>query len=279
MFTTFATLLSGGMMLILATGRPADIAWRYYRLIGMLVVALTAVTVAWQFSRADEAAMAGRWPDVLLIGCGVGAIAATLLSALAQRKPVLLRAVLVLGGLCGIASGTMIASPIFINTSGTQASTATWLVWIATRASEALLIGSVTAAWLLGHAYLTATRMTIHPLRRFGRWLAASLSIRLILALGGVGWLLWHLPWSAASSGAESESMTVMGFVSSYWIVLSLRFVVGLVIAGVLTVMVLDCIRLRSTQSATGLLYFNSVLIYLGELSAQHLAVQTGWCF
>jgi hypothetical protein len=34
-----------------------------------------------------------------------------------------------------------------------------------------------------------------------------------------------------------------------------------------------QCVRLRSTQSATGILFFASVLVAIGELTSQQLAL------
>ena len=46
----------------------------------------------------------------------------------------------------------------------------------------------------------------------------------------------------------------------------------GLLGLGVLGYMVWDCVRRRSTQSATGILYIAMIFAYFGELSAAELA-------
>ena len=46
---------------------------------------------------------------------------------------------------------------------------------------------------------------------------------------------------------------------------------------GFFAYMVADCVRLRSTQSATGILYFGSVFAYIGELASQQLLLDCGW--
>jgi hypothetical protein len=132
----------------------------------------------------------------------------------------------------------------------------------------ALLLGSITVAWLLGHAYLTATKMTIAPLRRFSRLLlwatigrtafvALSVGFSFVVAVPGAPWILARF--------AES------------WLVVFMRVGLGLVAVVVFAYMVRDCVRLRSTQSATGILYFGSVFAYVGELASQYLIRQYGW--
>lgn len=51
----------------------------------------------------------------------------------------------------------------------------------------------------------------------------------------------------------------------------------GLVAVAVFAYMVTDCVRLRSTQSATGILYFASLFVYMGELAGLWLILECGW--
>ena len=59
--------------------------------------------------------------------------------------------------------------------------------------------------------------------------------------------------------------------------ILTLRIAVGLLAVGLFAYMVADCVRLRSTQSATGILYFASIFAYVGELANLQLIAQYGW--
>jgi len=129
----------------------------------------------------------------------------------------------------------------------------------------AWLTGTVTLAWLLGHAYLTATKMTIDPLRRLSKLLCAAIVVRCLFVLGSI---------AAAYLVGGDELTNRFG---REWLILTVRVVAGLLTVGVFSYMVLDCVKLRSTQSATGLLYFNSVLVYIGELSSQYLTGRLGW--
>ena len=61
------------------------------------------------------------------------------------------------------------------------------------------------------------------------------------------------------------------------WLFAILRIGVGLVAVAVFAYMVSDCVRIRSTQSATGILYFGSVMAYIGELASPYLTRELGW--
>ena len=123
----------------------------------------------------------------------------------------------------------------------------------------------MSLSWLLGHAYLTATKMTIEPLRRLSKLLCVAIVVRVVFVFGSitVAYLV---------GGDELTSRF-----SREWLILAVRVIAGLLTVGVFSYMVLECVKLRSTQSATGLLYFNSVLVYIGELSSQYLTGRLGW--
>ena len=59
-------------------------------------------------------------------------------------------------------------------------------------------------------------------------------------------------------------------------ILISVRLAVGLLVPLVFAYMVWETVRLRATQSATGILYFAMVLAYVGELTGLYLARETG---
>lgn len=133
--------------------------------------------------------------------------------------------------------------------------------WISA-ALGAGVLGAVTAGMLLGHAYLTHVTMPIDPLRRLSRVVAAT--------------VLLKAAWTAANLAASREVLNADGPQATWlWLMLGLRIGVGLLGLGVLAYMIHDCVRLRNTQSATGILFIAMVFAFLGELSAAEL----GWTF
>ena len=132
-------------------------------------------------------------------------------------------------------------------------------------ASSAALLGTATTAMLMGHMYLIAPGLTIAPLLRL---LAALLGATLVrLALSGLALGLW-------SSTAGHLAVTLEGE-TALW--LPVRWGLGFVGPLVLGVMAWQTAKIRSTQSATGLLYVVVIFCFLGELTGQLLQGTTGF--
>lgn len=290
MFSLFATLLAGGMLIALGLGRVAETSAKYVRLVGVLALALSALVTA---SAVLDPGAGSAFPPrggasawIPLVGsalCGIGAACVIVQAPAVALKAMPLRLSAWTGGAAGIVSACVavhvsLALDVPAPAAGALVAPDTTLMAtlrVLSLAGGAILLGSVTVAWLLGHAYLTATEMTIAPLRRFGRVLGAAYVLRLALAALVFALIIHHAKTSGASLAiallGERGALPIRG------IALLVRWLVGLLVPGVFTWMVMDCIRLRSTQSATGLLYFNSALIYFGELAAQYLLMDMGW--
>ena len=110
--------------------------------------------------------------------------------------------------------------------------------------------------------------MTIDPLRHVTRVLSWAVSIRVAFLIVSVA--------IAFFLGRDADP-AVPAYFARAWLVLTLRIGVGLVAVAVFTYMVSDCVKLRSTQSATGILYFGSLCAYIGELASQHLTTECAW--
>lgn len=251
-------------MLVLATARPQPLAWRFVRLVGLLVVAVVAVPLVWGF-RGATVDMPAHALGVVL------ALAGVLVSGLAPvfgRVPALFHGLCAVGGVAGVVAGFRLSSDPTIPLSLPPGPI---VLRITGQVLAALFLGSITLAWLLGHAYLTATKMTLDPLRHFSRLLLWAVSLR--AAFFGVSvfaaWWLGSAAWGSFTATAERSLLT--------WVFLALRVGAGLVAVAVFAAMVRDCVRLRATQSATGILYFGSILAYVGELCGQQLCAQFGW--
>jgi len=110
--------------------------------------------------------------------------------------------------------------------------------------------------------------MTIVPLRHFSRMLSWSVAIRIVFLLLSV-LIAWR--------GVGGASPAILTHLEQCWLIATLRVGVGLAAVAAFAYMVSDCVRLRSTQSATGILYFGSVMAYVGELASQQLVRELGW--
>ena len=116
----------------------------------------------------------------------------------------------------------------------------------------------------------SATAMTIAPLRHFSRLVLFAVTARALFAVVSVT-TAWAM--SDPAVGAEPALHRLM----DTWLILLLRLLVGVFAVGIFSWMVLSCVRLRATQSATGILYFSSVFAYVGELAGFHLLATCDW--
>jgi hypothetical protein len=103
--------------------------------------------------------------------------------------------------------------------------------------------------------------MSIAPLQRLLAGLFVALVFGMVLAAIG----LWS--WTAEHSLLNLEEAVVL------W--LPLRWGLGFVAPLVLCVMAWQTARIRSTQSATGILYVVVIFCFLGELTGQLLREST----
>jgi hypothetical protein len=128
--------------------------------------------------------------------------------------------------------------------------------------ASAAVLGAATTAMLMGHSYLIAPSMSLTPLLR----LVAALMTATFLRMGLAGAGLWF--WTAGH-GFDSLDETAL------W--LPVRWGVGLFAPLVLDWMAWQTTRIRSTQSATGILYVVVIFCFLGELTSQLLLRNTGF--
>lgn len=137
-------------------------------------------------------------------------------------------------------------------------------------ATAAGLLGSVMLAMLLGHAYLNIPGLPIVHLRRLGWLFGAFLGARLIAVGLAAGKLLGG---NAASAPGRLDAEAILASDLPF---LGVRLALGVLVPGVLAVMVDRTARIRSTQSATGLLYVALIFVLFGELIASYLWAASG---
>lgn len=121
---------------------------------------------------------------------------------------------------------------------------------------SAIAAGGTAGAMLLGHSYLTARGLSFAPLKRMAWLLFAILVLRTLSVV-------------PAFLARDLQMMD--------WVFLSLRVGLGLLVPLLLGWMVIQCVRIESNQSATGILYAMTVLVgVFGELIAVYLRYARG---
>ncbi len=137
-----------------------------------------------------------------------------------------------------------------------------------TALSSAWLVGASAAAMILGHWYLVVLDLPIHALRRLTLLLVLGLGARaLVLAWALAGPVRPALAAALLVAGGEFDPDGVF-----VW----MRLLFGLVAPLSLIGFIWKTVEIRSTQSATGILYVQMFLILAGELLATYLRLTAG---
>jgi hypothetical protein len=131
-----------------------------------------------------------------------------------------------------------------------------------TQLPAALVLGSSAVAMLLGHWYLVAPKLPITYLKAVTIALIAAILIRSGFLVEAV---LRH-----------QEQLQGMHFYEIYGMFFLQRIALGLFLTMVLSVLTYFCVKIRSTQSATGILYVVLVFCLIGELTGAYLWLKTG---
>jgi hypothetical protein len=122
----------------------------------------------------------------------------------------------------------------------------------------ALALGSALAALSLGHWYLVTPSLSVHPLIQLTFLCLGALVAQIVL-----------LPLLLLLPGPRPDRIQLL--FSEYLVFLGVRIVFGLLAPLVMTLMTWRTARIRSLDSATGLLYVVSALILAGEIAARTL--------
>jgi hypothetical protein len=131
--------------------------------------------------------------------------------------------------------------------------------------AAAALLGSVVVAMLLGHWYLVRVNLSESHLVRFAVIFGVAVGVR--TALLGLG-LIAYGAQVPGGLGRYIESVVIYRGVF-FWP----RVLLGLLAPAVLAVMSYQTARMKSTMSATGILYIAVIFVMIGELLARYLVV------
>lgn len=142
-----------------------------------------------------------------------------------------------------------------------------WLL-VSTDLTSALLMGAAAGAMILGHYYLVVLDLPIQALRR--------LTILLIVAIGLRTLVVAVVLAGPAHPGLAEARTVAAGLWSIDGVFVWMRLLFG--IAGPLSLVwfIWKTVEIRSTQSATGILYVQLFLVMAGELLAKYLRVAVG---
>jgi len=249
MFFLFFTHLGVGLLGCMLLVPCERLGRQFFTLNVLLALAFLLLALAARWSRGQ-----GLSPE-LLACVGLSAAYATSLRFRRNRiSPALLGAAAAAGTVSVVREAAHLASL-------PEARLSTPLLAAHFLTSSALL-GAVTLDMILGHFYLVIPRLSFGPLRRMTLAFAVALGLRLAVS----AWTL-ACSWDSWASAWRLDSTR---FLLRYGFFLALRVVFGIVGPVVLAYLVWECVKIRSNQSATGILYVATAVVLIGEIAAKY---------
>lgn len=131
-----------------------------------------------------------------------------------------------------------------------------------------VLLGAAAAAMILGHFYLVVLDLPIGALRKLTLLLAGALLARGAVVAAGL--------FGPVHAGLEGARLVAAGLWSADGVFVWMRLLFGIVGPLSLIWFIWKTVEIRSTQSATGILYVQLFLVLSGELLATYLRVAAG---
>lgn len=246
MLALFCLRLASGLLGSLLLLRPAQVNPRFFRV--QFLTALGLMAVAAFFLRAGADTF--MW---LTLGAAMGLCFLGSLVWSLEKAP---------GGMLFILGSAVASVTALLHASFEVFPDLSASTLAADQLTSGILLGLATTAMLMGHSYLIAPSMSLQPLLVLIGGLFVALALR-----GGVsGWGLWL--WTREHPLVRLDEATML---------LPVRWIVGLLGPAILNILALQTARIRSTQSATGILYVVVILTFLGEVVSQVLFQMTSF--
>jgi hypothetical protein len=268
MLAVFCLRLALGMLLTLIPLSPRLMHPRFFRTHFLTVLGLSviALLMGWSSQVEDPGAVhdLASWIEPTRRMALVAAAVLSLLGALVwiyERPP----AGWTLLAFDAVAMAAALVASAFEQASVRPNENGVALPALALLAGDltsAALLGFAITAMLVGHSYLISPGLTIRPL--MGQ--IAGLGLALLARTGVTAAALWY--WTG------NHDLTNLNDVTVLW--LPVRCLIGLVGPAVFGWMTYRTAKIRSTQSATGILYVVVILAFLGELTDLLLTSNTG---
>ena len=252
LLTEFLLRLSFGLAAGMTIASPRLVTSAYFR--NHLYVTLGLSALAALLSRV-AAPVAFWWAIGSAVLSYIGAV------CWLYEKPrvgvALLYGVAIVGAVGALAAMSGVDS---LHVTGAAAESSGVLEWLRflQPITSGLLLGTTTAAMLLGHWYLNAPGMQLAPLRELLLAMAAAVALQTLLC--GVGLV------------GEALSQTLS---TQDWLFLLLRWSFGLIGVIVLIYLTWKTLEIPNTQSATGILYVAVIGTFVGETMSLLLSAES----
>ena len=250
-----------------------DAGVKFFRFNGGLAAVLIGIALAFRYQAAlmpstgaapgiGAIAVAASLSDIVLLVCALITVFywGTIGRVFTRARTAILAAAAI-SGLAAIAlQGLEISS---------GSSSAVVALTVLSFLTSALMLGGACTAMILGHWYLVIPSMEVSYLQAIVKGHIASMLGRMVV----VGAAVWFAiaTWQA-DSGLPSFRHYIMSVDGIFfW----QRVLFGLAGPAVLSYLTWETAKIRSTQSATGILYVDFFTVVVGEVLAKYIVLAT----
>lgn len=243
--SAFLLLFSAGTLLFTASVPRREIGNRFYR-VNCIIALFLGVTAALTSGLLGGAPWGGFWPLFAYLGAVFVMSGVTAWPKFRGHVPIflLLTAAALAVAMHGRPNPFSMGALIQYGLSG-------------------YVLGGALVAMLLGHSYLESDTQS------FDLLVNACKALLLGLVIRGIASAVGFWPELDRIEGWMNRDPVLV-------LLTGLRFGAGIVFAIILAYMSLVCAKIRSNQSATGILYVVVGFVIIGELVAAYIGIQEG---
>jgi protein NrfD len=243
-----------------------DAGVKFFRFNAGLAAILVAIALAFRYGAFGTVAVARSQTEQLaLASLDVSAAAlvlywATVGRVLATIRPAIIR-LAVVAGLTAVVLQAIDVSA--------GASSAVRVLTIASFLTSAAMLGGACTAMILGHWYLVIPSLQVSHLQSIVKVHIASMAARVVVVGAAVWFAIATFQVDSGLPSFRHYIMSVDGIF--FW----QRVLFGLAGPAVLSYLTWETAKIRSTQSATGILYVDFFTVVVGEVLAKYIVLAT----
>jgi protein NrfD len=262
LFLFLAHLGVGIVFTLVFVSREAGV--KFFRFNAGLAAILVIIAIAFHHYGSPVAGADAMLSGAAIIALDVFELAIVLYWATVGRMLAKIRPAIV-----GVAVGAGLAS-IVLQAIGISAS---WSVparalTVASFLSSAALLGGACTAMILGHWYLVIPSMQVSHLQSIVKVHIASMVVRVAVVVAAV--FVAIVTWQPGSGPSFRYYVTSINGIF-FW----QRVLFGLGGPALLSYLTWETAKIRSTQSATGILYVDFFTVVVGEVLAKYIVLAT----
>jgi protein NrfD len=225
-------------------------------------LAAILIAVGFAFRPADDSGAFARAAFVALVVTETVIVVywATIGRAFTRIRP------FILGAACAAGLVTLVTQALSVASGRASIDQA---MTLASFLSSAALLGGACTAMILGHWYLVIPSLEVSHLQSIAKVHIASMVVRVVVV--GAAIFMAIATWQPGQGPSFKHYIfSVAGIF--FW----QRVLFGLFGPAVLSYLTWETAKIRSTQSATGILYVDFFTVVVGEVLAKYLLLATG---